>query len=64
MRATRLLPLLGLVALGLTACKDEKKDTTGSTTPPANTTTTAPASPTTNPTPGTPPAPANKPAGQ
>jgi hypothetical protein len=66
MRAIKLIPVLGLLALGLAACKDEKKDTTGTTTPPANTTTTAPATPpaagqTTAPT--TPPA-TNKPAGQ
>ena len=64
MRAIKLIPVLGLLALGLAACKDEKKDTTGTTTPPANTTTTAPATPpaagqTTAPT--TPPA-TNKPA--
>ena len=45
MRAIKLIPVLGLLALGLAACKDEKKDTTGTTTPPANTTTTAPATP-------------------
>jgi|UPI000348E7D3 hypothetical protein len=69
MRAIKLLPVLGLVALGLAACKDEKKDTTGTTTPPANTT-TAPATPPATPpaagqttAPTNPPA-ANKPAGQ
>lgn len=62
MRAIKLIPVLGLLALGLAACKDEKKDTTGTTTPPANTTTTAPATP---PAAGQTTAPAtNKPAGQ
>ncbi|WFT80278.1 hypothetical protein QA634_34800 [Methylobacterium sp. CB376] len=56
MRACTLLPLIALLAL--TACKDEKADTTSTANPPAATT-AAPASPPTgSPAAPTPPSPA------
>lgn len=63
MRIARPLAVLGLLALGLAACKDEKKDAPPPPPPPAGNT-MAPTQPSAPPppAPGTPPA--NKPAGQ
>ena len=61
MRIARLLPVFGLLALGLAACKDEKKDAPPPPPPPPAGNTMAPTQPS---TPPANPAPANKPAGQ